>query len=331
MQIPTSPSAERDRADLSSKSSVGFPIYGGLESALHLGIALFLIVSFRRLLGPRPKSRMEFQSRMLLVGLVLRSRSWPGSRGSRRSMAVKIASILGCVLLPLYTGFRSSREFNASIRLLEPVRIIQGRIVHEAIGLSYAKVREYQLIVRPAACATLGNGQGINVAIPVAAVNHHADSNAQPEETQSPEAVPATVTVLVRRQDVAGYDAFVNSVTELEKARAPATPGVRIAQATHHSQIAGIDMLEFESVQKKPYMVTRHIFLKLDEFEACFEDCAQGMNRIGLSLMNSCEFGVGLITNSTSDRRNSHKESIAISSYSRGFRSFALPRAATTA
>ncbi len=172
------------------------------------------------------------------------------------------------LLFALCTGANAFREYDAVAHILDPGRRQGDRIVHDAIGLSYSILPGSRVNARPLITKRLGEQDShASDVLPrlkfgETAILSRMVLPVQPNESQR---APTSVIIEVQREHVKDLNQLFFNVRQQEKKWAD-IPNITITQHTRHSQIGGIDSVQFEFVEEPGHLMSRQVYFRSGQF-----------------------------------------------------------------
>ena len=188
------------------------------------------------------------------------------------SRALKIGLCLAVVFAAWKVGERSASDYEKSLTVLAPPELRQGRFIHETLGVSYAKLPNFEenlelkltRLQNPQAGSQQGGGNRIRVG-EKAIVNQMSDArNLQP-------ASPVKTMILfeVKRDTRKALNQFLTDI-QIREANLSSLPNMRILSGAHSSQVAGREAIEFELIETRQQVTSRHVHLRQGDYTLTF-------------------------------------------------------------
>ena len=266
MARQTTQSAHEDRSD---SHQISPKIQGRFfRSVMQICLAYVILASLWQLLGPEPESKAEYRTQTILVcfAYVVTAILWIGT--SEYRFTAKFALISLSFIICLTFGVNSVREFDASFRVLEPARVRQGRIVHEAIGLSYSLLPNLNVQLQPtfkrdpAIRATSKQKTPSRLRLgDVAAFRHLLPISQNGNSDQSP------TMIVLEIQNNPFYDiGHLTQFVRTNEEKMVKSAEMQIVKSTHQVRIANLDMVEYELVKKPRNILARTVYLRAGKF-----------------------------------------------------------------
>lgn len=233
--------------------------------SLQISLTLVILGIIWQLIGSEAETLAEHRVRLFLlnIGIVWSIGSWLIDTGIPKSAkwTVFAVSALICAALAVH----SSREFESALRVFQTPRINGQRIVHEAIGLSYARPSDFQLNLKPSMMRKLNShpGSGSNPARRLL----YGEVVMLNQLTKPAPAghSPTTINVIVGHELNLGLNGVVTEVKQIQSLFA-SSPHNRITRPVHLSRLGPYQTIEFEVVRSDGPTKSRYIFFRSGEY-----------------------------------------------------------------
>jgi hypothetical protein len=167
-----------------------------------------------------------------------------------------------------FSGINSARQFDKSIRVLTPGKLKQGRFVHEALGLSYAKPPNCQEDLQSRIIRYQPHRMQLNKSPPMrllfgemAVIN----TIVLAPQTNEADSIPSVIHVELMLNRNPDETSFFREVRQRE-AYFASVPNIHIVRQMHRSKIAGMDVLEFEFIEQKQQLISRQVNLRAGRY-----------------------------------------------------------------
>ncbi len=238
-----------------------------LDVAIQMGFVWFLAASTWYVLGPDAQSISEHRQRLILVGLGYAMAVGLWIMGSRQSPITKMVWLSILFSIALLAGLNFAWEFEISARIMEPAQVKQGRVVHEGIGLSYAMLPDSRGDLLPVITRSYSpdtDKSKLPTRLQEGEMAILSQIMLTPKSPQ-PGRMPSSITVKAQHYWARNLNAFIRDIRQHE-AKKLTIPNSRIIQQTHHSNIAGIDLVEFEYEIVPQHFFSRQVYLRAGPF-----------------------------------------------------------------
>jgi len=252
---------------------------------LQLAIFGFFLASAWSIFGPEPSTRVENGVVSLVFGCTFFAGISLWISGTVWSTRIKIGAIFGILVGLAAAGFNSDQQFESSIRILEPPRVVDGRVFHDAIGLSYAIPMGSQADFQPRQTRTLSSPPRSSLISRLrngdaAILSRFVLASDSPPSG----AIPSLILFEVEHRRNRALNRFMRDIRAKEMAIG-SYPNLRIVHHAHAKKIAGLDLIEFEFAEERQQFTSRQVNLQAGKFLLNFTfNCSREQDRLQFDL-----------------------------------------------
>lgn len=238
--------------------------------ALQIGLLWFALALLWFWLGPEPSDARSYCLRYFAVGsgCFLSLASWIISSG--RSFALKVVAIISSLTAIALVGYVDCAAFDRTIRVLEPADVVQGRVFHRSLGVSYAPLPGSVVDLERIVAHTTGTRTNNNQSLPQEDRLRHGDvatvcRMTPATQTQEMNRVRWSIVLQIQRYRLPEFNAFIVNVRRMER-NWTGIPNIKVIRSTHVVTFGGHDFAEFDLLDKSKGVVSRHVCLKRGDF-----------------------------------------------------------------
>ena len=264
MAVQVIPVAERKTSNVANASNSA--VWKERSTwALQISLTLLVIAIVWQLIGAEADTLREHHVRLLLLnaGCIVAIGSWVLGTDWPRYLKVVtfFAGTMSCLLLAVH----SSTEFDRSLRVFQPPRIVGQRIVHEAIGLSYERPAEFHLNLKPSMMRKLATNPNRGSNSPRRLLYGEVVMLGQMTKPAEKGKSPTTINVIVGHELNLGVNGIVQEVKQIESLFA-SSPKNQITRPAHLSRLGHLETVEFELIKTDTGTTSRYVFFRDGEY-----------------------------------------------------------------
>lgn len=233
-------------------------------------LVFFLSTSWY-MFGPEAATRAENLVQLIVIGVSFLTSAWMWLSATTVPRSYRLAILASSAVIVVLICLQLIAEYEESYRILKLARIENGRIVHDAMGLSYGLLSDWNpdLTVRMTMNANstkipegrlaerLACGQS---AVIGREIHHSPDSK---------NGIPSLITVEVEHDRSRVLNRFVRLVRSREL-NLSTFPNIKLTQRTRDLQINGLHMVEYEFFEDRQKFYSRNVHLQAGKYILTF-------------------------------------------------------------